>query len=120
MKAFSAQECVGWGWNTFKKRPWFLIMATIVFLVLTWIATSINADRGNTFIEILALFIAGLVLQTFIDMGLTAFILKAGDNVEKVTLGSLWHPQSFWSFLAASFITGVLIVLGLIVFIVPG
>lgn len=120
MKHFSATECVHYGWETFKKRPWFLVGATVVMLILSWVVGSINAESGDTFIQIFSISVAALIVQTFIDMGLTNFTLKAGDDIGTVELSDLWHPHSFWSFLVATFLTGVVVVLGLIAFIIPG
>ncbi len=53
-------------------------------------------------------------------MGVTAFYLDAHDNPETVTLSSLWHPQPFWNFLGATILTGLAIIVGLVLLIVPG
>ena len=37
-----------------------------------------------------------------------------------VEISDLWHPQSFWSFLVAAFLTGLVVVLGFVAFIIPG
>jgi uncharacterized membrane protein len=97
-----------------------MVGAMVILLLLTLIVGSVNADLGNTFLEIFALSVAAIVLQTLLDMGLIAFTLHAGDDIETVELSDLWHPQSFWSFIVSSFITGVCIVLGLFLFIIPG
>jgi uncharacterized membrane protein len=60
------------------------------------------------------------VLGTFVAMGVTAFFLKAHDSTETVESKELWHPQPFWLFLATKLLTGVVVVLGIILLIVPG
>ena len=120
MKSFSATECVDYGWRTFKLRPWFLVMATIIMLTIAWIVSTINMEAGKGFVQMFAISIAALIVQTLVDMGLTNFALKAGDDVDSVELSDLWYPHSFWNFLIAIFPVGVAIVLGLVAFIIPG
>ena len=51
---------------------------------------------------------------------MTAFYLNAHDNPDTVGLASLWHPQPFLNFLAASVVVGLAIGAGFILLIVPG
>ena len=112
--------CVEYGWETFKKRPKFLSAATVAMIVLTWIVGGIKTTSGDTFIQIFALSMAALVIQTVVDMGLTHFTLKAGDDIGTAAFSDFWHPQPFLNYLVATFLSCLIIIFGLIAFIVPG
>jgi uncharacterized membrane protein len=122
---FTAGSAIRFGWETFKKRPWFFIGATVVILfaygVVGAITNGIDAMLGATPEE--PSLIGGLVnlaLSTFVGMGVLAFFIVAHDNPETVDLSALWHPQSFWKFLAVSILTGLAIGIGFVLLIVPG
>lgn len=121
----SAGSFVSFGWETFKKRPWFFIGASAVVLIVYVVAGSLveaidSAFSGNPKDPSLVGLVLNLALSTLINMGVTAFYLNAHDNPETVTLSSLWHPQPFWNFLAATILTGLAIIAGFILLIAPG
>ena len=122
---FTIGSALRFGWETFKKRPWFFIGASIAFafaylvasLVSGIIDTLLGGSAENpTLVGSLLDFILGI----FISMGMTAFYLAAHDNPETVELSALWHPQPFWKFLGASILMYLAIIIGLALLIVPG
>jgi len=122
---FSIGSAVDFGWETFKKRPWFFVGTSLVILLLNIAAGAvisvIDAGLTGSMDKTTPIsFMADLVLGTFINMGVTAFYLNAYDNPDTVSLASLWHPQPFWKFLAASLLLGLAIVIGFLLLIVPG
>jgi uncharacterized membrane protein len=120
---FSIGSAVDFGWETFKKRPWFFVGTSLVILLLNIAAGAVTSvvDAGLSMDKSTPISsVADLVLGTFINMGVTAFYLNAYDNPDTVSLASLWHPQPFWKFLAASLLLGLAIVIGFLLLIVPG
>lgn len=122
---FTVGSAIRYGWETFKRRPWFFVGSTIVILVLYGvvgaITSGIDAAVGGSADEpTLVGTIVNYVLGTFVGMGVTAFYLAAHDNPETADLSMLWHPEPFWKFLGVSILVGLSIVLGLLLLIVPG
>lgn len=122
---FSIKPAIRFGWETFKKRPWFFVGATAIvalaYAIVGSVTSGIDAGVAGSVDE--RTVVGGVVnwlLTTLVSMGVTAFYLKAHDDTDGVTLASLWHPRPFWKFFAASFLWGLAIVLGLILLIVPG
>lgn len=103
---FSAEECIKFGWETFKKRPWFLVGVQILISAISFISTRIP--------------IAGIIVSVFLNMGIIAFTLKAHDNIDTVKLRDLWAPNLFWEYLGASMLVMLYVILGFILLIVPG
>lgn len=120
MDTFSVRESVGFGWRTFKKRPWFFVGISLLIAILSGIASSLASlfsdDGGASLIGT----IVNIGLSTLIGMGSTAFFLKAHEAPDAVQSADLWHPSGFWQYLAATLLAGCSIVIGLILLIVPG
>jgi uncharacterized membrane protein len=122
---FSIKSALGFGWETFKRRPWFFVGATLVIFLLYIVAGALTATidyalTGDTENHSGVGSILDWLIGTLISMGAVAFYLKAHDNPEQVTLSALWHPHPYWSYLAATVLVGLVIVLGLLLLIVPG
>lgn len=107
------------GWEHFKKRPWFFIGAVLLVVIFSGILSALTPDQPQDAFGFL-LTIAVVALNIFIEMGLVAFAIKTHDNLESVTLRDLWHPQNFWYYVAVKILTGIIVVIGLILLIVPG
>jgi len=122
---FSIKECIRFGWETFKKRPWFFVGATLLvflaYIVLALISAGIDAAISGDVNESAG---AGNLVNFFgsalINMGLTAFYLSAHDNVETAATGMLWHPRPFWTYLGAFVLVATNIVVGFLLLVVPG
>jgi uncharacterized membrane protein len=122
---FSIKSALNFGWETFKRRPWFFVGATLVIFLLYIAAGALTgtidyALTGDTENHSGVGSILDWLIGTLISMGVVAFYLKAHDNPEQVTLSALWHPHPYWSYLAATVLVGLVIVLGLLLLIVPG
>jgi uncharacterized membrane protein len=121
----SLESSLRFGWETFKKRSWFFVGASLVIALAYIVAGSISggidwAISGTTDKPTAIGHLVELILSTLIGMGASAFYLNAHDNLETVGLSSLWHPHPFWKYLAAVFLVGLAIALGFILLIVPG
>lgn len=112
-KEFSAITSLSVGWETFLKRPSFLMAVTaavgIIMLLLRLIA------HGSPVL----VFIFG-VIGIFVGMGLVHFALKAQKDVRDVHFADLWYPKPFWAYLAAAILVGLIVVVGFILIIIPG
>ncbi len=118
MNEFSAGACIRFGWETFKKRPWFFIGVAVLVCIVYGIVAGIASafDHGARGLGT----IVNLILSAFIGMGVTAFYLKAHDAPDTVESSELWHPQPFLNYFGATLLSGAVIILGLILLIVPG
>lgn len=114
MNKFSAIEAFTFGWETFKKRAGFFIGVTVAVCVASAIVSSITNNHG------FILEIVGFCVSSLIGMGMAALFLKAHEDVTKPEFADLWHPQDFLSYLGASILTGIAVIVGTILLIVPG
>ncbi|MGD9502193.1 MAG: DUF975 family protein [Methyloceanibacter sp.] len=112
---FSATSAVRFGWETFKKRPWFFVGAFLLIviaqLVVEGLSRAIDAPFGGP--ESDGAFLGSLVslaLSTLISMGITAFGLAAHDHPETVEFSALWHPRPFWKYLGLTILFTLMII----------
>jgi uncharacterized membrane protein len=122
---FSIQSCVSFGWETFKNRPWFFVGASVVIALIYLVAGSLTSAIDRAFSGTpegpsLIGSLLNLGLSNVINMGVTAFYLSAHDSPEAVDLSPFWHPRPFWTFLGATLLLSLAIVLGMILLIIPG
>jgi uncharacterized membrane protein len=121
----STGTALRFGWETFKKRPWFFIGSTVVILLASGLidafSSAIDAAVGGSAEQPSVVgTVVNLGLGTLLGMGATAFYLAAQDNPETVDLSLLWHPQPFWKYLGASLLFALTIAIGFVLLIVPG
>ncbi len=131
----SVKECLSFGWNTFKARPWIFVKIAFVLSLLSILVNFVNwlVQTGQTLVAndptlALVLGLVGIVvslgsiyLGIVVDnMGVTKFYLNAHDNVQAARVRDLWTPEPFVKYLLTSLLVGLATLLGLILLIVPG
>lgn len=116
---FSPSSALRFGWDTFKKRPWFFVGAFLLVViaqaVVEGLSRAIDAPFGGP--ESDGAFLGSLLslaLGTLISMGVTAFGLAAHDNPDTVELSALWHPHPFWKYLGLTILFTLMIVAGIL------
>lgn len=122
---FSTGSALRFGWETFKKRPWFFVGSTVVILLASGLidafSSAIDAAVGGSAEEPSVIgTVVNLGLGTLLGMGATTFYLAAHDNPDTADLSLLWHPRPFWKYLGATILLGLAIAVGLVLLIVPG
>ena len=65
MQALSVGESIRFGWETFKKRPWFFIGVVLGVIILSGILTSLAEENPRDLFAILVS-LAVLVIHIFI------------------------------------------------------
>jgi uncharacterized membrane protein len=122
MTTFSIKECLQFGWDTFKKRPWFFIgFSIIIFLVsaLSNILTSSIQSSGGWVAYTLS-FVIGLSISLYVSYGQTRVFLRAHDSVEQVRLSDFFEFKNFGMYALLYVCLALAVIAGLILFIVPG
>jgi hypothetical protein len=122
---FSTGSALRFGWETFKKRPWFFVGSTVVILLASGLIDAFSsaldaAVGGSAEQPSLIGTLVNLGLGTLLGMGATAFYLAAHDNPDTADLSLPWHPRPFWKFLGASILLSLAVAIGLVLLIVPG
>src|SRR3989344_6490826 len=120
MKQFSIEEAVRFGWTTTKANFKFLIKIILIimaaYILTSWVSNALEeAPVLNVVASILF-----WVLHIVLDIGLVKIALKlvAGQKPELEDLYN--HYPLFWKYLGGSILSGLIIMGGLILLIVPG
>lgn len=122
---FSSGAALRFGWETFKRRPWFFVGSTFVILLISGLVNGLSsgidaAITGSVEEPSIVGSVINLALATLLSMGATAFFLAAHDDPDTADLSLLWHPRPFWKYLGASILLGLAVGVGFLLLIVPG
>lgn len=129
MATLSVKECFSFAWSTFKSRPWIFVQAGLLLFAVNIAVNLVQTmleSGGEASGEMLAFLIGilsmiiGMAVSFLVSMGETAFFLRAHDAPTEASIKDLWHPAPFWKFVGTSLLAGIIILVGLILFIVPG
>jgi len=107
MNTIHVGEMIRFGWETYKKRPLFFIGTVVLVVLFSGLLSAFMPEevRSPSHLFLAAIL---LIVNIVIEMGLVAFALKAHDSVEHVQIKDMWRPQSFWKYVAAKILTGII------------
>jgi uncharacterized membrane protein len=122
---FSAGAAIRYGWETFKRRPWFFVGTALPIVVLSGLVDSLTGRvdalvTGSPEHPSGLGLVINLAFGTLLSMGATAFYIAAHDNPDGAELSMLWHPRPFWKYLGLSILLAIVVGIGLALLIVPG
>lgn len=116
-KLFTIKEALTFGWETFKKDPWFFVGATIGLSVFSLVIEALTSD-GRGLWSLIG-FLISLVASAVITIAYARLALSAADGAH-VDWHGLWAPEHFLNMLGAIVIQSVIIIVGFVLLIVPG
>lgn len=118
----SIRECLTFGWNTFKKRPWFFISIYAVFFIVMLSVSYTSETDSKTALEVrdFVLIAVSILVGTVFEIILINLALKAHENTEDLTTHDLFSPMPFVYYLLVKILVGVVVLGGLLLLIVPG
>jgi uncharacterized membrane protein len=128
MPVLSVGDCIQFGWDTFKQRPWLLIGAFFLTMVIPSIPNMFfptpEVPPGTmppppTTAETLAS-LASAVLGLIATLCAANFALRAHDDIAGVQLGDLWNPRPFWRFVGTEILGAIVCFIGFLLLVVPG
>lgn len=122
-KTFSKGEAIRFGWEQVKKDPvlWLGVVwaAMGIPLLVSLASTILEGEEQNPFFAFV-LFLVVLVLSLGLQLGVNRAILNGIDG-EKVSFGQLWGQfGKVLSFLVTQIFVVFIVILGLLLFIIPG
>ncbi|MEK7606319.1 MAG: DUF975 family protein [Patescibacteria group bacterium] len=119
MQSFSIKEALTFAWNTFKKEPWLYGGIALVALVISIVVDNIGKNAGGL-IEVVVDVVSVLV-QWWIYLGFARIALnaQAGRPINfKMLFAEKW--ETLYKFALVMVLTGVIVVIGFVLLIVPG
>jgi uncharacterized membrane protein len=112
--ALSVKESLLFGWNAFKKRPWFFIGVIVILVLVQWLVGYVQRTLGPLG------FLVSLAASTLLYCGILHLFLTAYEDVASATYKDLWYPKPFLNYLGVSILLMLIVGVGLILLVVPG
>lgn len=119
---FSIKDAFSYGWETFKKRPWYFIVFSLIIIGVNIIPSILGGPDNNNQIDPwkLIILLLGSILSWITTLGTINFVLKIYDN-KPAPYSSIFEKWKLvFSFFVASILFGLIIFGGLILLIIPG
>ncbi len=122
MNQIAVGECIRFGWNTFKKRPFMIIGVFVIAMIVSGVSSSLlDPGEGAPITATTILMgLASLGVGLLVEIGLVTFSIRTHDSVETVRVQDLWNPKPFLWYLISQILVGISVVVGLVLLIVPG
>ena len=112
---FSIGEALSWGWKKFQENLGPILIAMVAIAVVNVIFSYAAKGFLGTLFNLLGWFVSVLI-----SMGVIRIALKIADG-ETISTGDLFQrADQALVYIIASFIVGVMVVIGLVFLIVPG
>jgi len=119
---FSVSDSIYFGWETFKKRPWFIVGGFAGAITASMLISQIPAlfDPQGTSPLTFVLAVGTTAVSLAIEILLLRFALKAIDSVETMTYNDALPPKPFWKYLGGQIVVALAVLVGFILLIIPG
>lgn len=118
MNSFSKKEAITFGWGKFKQN-WTLLVGVFAFIgVLSFAFESIDEDMYLP--AFLLVMLVGILVQTWLEMGATRIVLDVHDDKDVEFRDLFGQASLLWRFLFAEILAGIIVFVGLLLFIIPG
>lgn len=117
-KTALATECIKFGWETFQKRPWFLVGINLLLLIIPWILNTITGYAHG--VPGIILHVVYWIVTVFVWLAGISLFLRAHDDIDGVSLHVLWRPELFFKYLGVSILQMATFVGGFVLLVIPG
>jgi uncharacterized membrane protein len=130
MHTISVGDCIRYGWETFKQRPWILIGGLLLAVIVAGLPNLLGpyphiGPDGQVVPPEPSVygFITNLIsvfVSIGVSLGVTTFALRAHDDINALQIGDLWNPGAYWRYFGTHILTFIIIALGFMALVVPG
>lgn len=124
MNELSVKDCLRSGWESYKARPGIFIAAMLIIILVSVIVEIpgmfLTEDQPNYLALTIVTSLVSIAVSFLVSLGKTVFMLRAHDSIGVVRITDLWHPEGYLRFAGTSVLSGLAIILGLLLLIVPG
>ncbi len=117
MNPFSIKEALTFGWEAFKKDPWFYVLVTATLTIFSMLVNMLT-DGGHAGGAFIGFFIS-LAASAVVTVAYARLALAAADG-HTVGWDGLWAPQHILNMFIATILQSLIVLVGLVLLIVPG
>jgi uncharacterized membrane protein len=118
---FSKKEAIKFGFKTAKENIPFFIGLFVIWILITFISSVIQSalNANKQFVIGLLFNLFTWVVDSVVSLGIVSIMLKFVDG-KKPDFKDLYYTSKLFNFMLASIIRGFIVLVGFILFIVPG
>lgn len=121
MKSFSRKEALIYSWNTFKKNWKFLLGIIVIVAAVNFVPSLFQDQIKESFPAVnLVISIVLWFIQLVFSIGLIVISLKYIDRKKPKFEDLYIHYRLFINYFVGSLLYGLIVLVGLILFVVPG
>ena len=117
MNTFSISEALHFGWDTFKKDPWFYVGVTFTLSIFSFIVQALTSNGHGLFWVVG--FLISLAASTVVTIAYAQLALSA-TNGPHAGWNDLWAPKYFLDMFGSTILQSVIILVGFVLLILPG
>ena len=125
---FSIKEAFKKGWGITKENIFLLAGLTSLIALNSWIAEtwwkgmdkSIDSSQFSTYLIFLALYLVTSIVSTLVQIGYIKVMFKLYEGEEINPRDVFAHYERLWDFIVISFLYGIVVLFGAVLFIIPG
>ncbi len=117
-RRFSAGEAIGYGWNGFTRNIGPLVLIALVVVLANLVTSWMQSGTSSRFLNFVLALIAAFI-SLVISLGLIRAALAIVDG-RRPEIGDLISTDGIGTYIIASLLVAVLVVVGLILCIIPG
>lgn len=118
--AFSIGDALSYGWKTFKKRPKFFVIFSLIIVGVNLIPNILTSKQLHLEESAFMIKIVGTILTWIMSLGTINFALKIYNN-KTTSYSSIFEKwRLVFKFFVASILYGLIIVGGFFLLIIPG
>ncbi|MEE9269934.1 MAG: hypothetical protein V3V49_06700 [Candidatus Krumholzibacteria bacterium] len=119
-KAIPIGESLRFGWETFKKNPFFLIGVFVAISLTTGILETVSQREGMSGLPGVLVDLAALAVNFLLEIGVIVVVLKLVDGARPEFADVFNQVHLLLNYGAAALLYLLMILFGLVFFIVPG
>lgn len=123
MQTFSIRESLKFGWDTFMKRPWFIIGAVVVAVIfsISFSYQSESAQEMKGMVPfLLPLNLVYAAISVAVEILFLRFLLLAHDSVTTMKYTDVLPARPYWKYIGGKIAASIIVIVGFILLIVPG
>lgn len=139
MNTYSPTESIRFGWETFKRRPFFILVVhmlsmsisqlvilpmqfTMFLVLLLGALLKFPEVLIGFFIGVVGFvsFVAVMALSFLLQIGEMNIFLHAKSRLDSLRIEDMWVPRYFWKYLGTVLLSSVCTFFGFLLFVIPG
>ncbi len=120
MQPFSIKESFKRGWELTKAHIGLILGAEVIYYIIGLVGNMFRDPNGHAPLWAIPIIFISAVFSMIVGIGFLKMFLFL-DKSEKFSISDLFkHYRLFWKYLGGTLLSGLIIAVGFIVFVIPG